>query len=236
MSETPQKDFLDIWYAAKATQIVYMPPKLIETFGETKVLYTLISEDMDNPSRLNLRNGLVMAERPRIITPYYYREQNVQNWGADARRYFDEVMSKSDQARFLQYGLRFTKQDFNCQSVSGNIGDVAEQAARDAQDDLEEVRGVVIGADDTWEVSLMFFITRLVERSLPYNARDIDARGLFRLDDGIPVAVRSEIEEDMAACQTIEDARRLGGKLRDYGIMDSYEDRFYDLYRRLKDA
>ena len=82
----------------------------------------------------------------------------------------------------------------------------------------------------------MFFITRLVEKSLPYNARDIDARGLFRLDDGVPVAVRNEIEADMAACQTLEDARRLGGKLKDYGLMDSYEDRFYDLYRRLRDA
>jgi len=235
MSDTP-KNFLDIWYAAKATRIVYMPPKTIETFGETKVLYTLISEDMDNPTRLNLRSGQVTAERPRIITPQYYREKAVGNWGPDAQKYFDEVMSKSDQARFLQYGLRFMKQDFNCQSVSGNIGDVAEQAARDAQDDLEEVRGVIVGDDDTWEVSLMFFITRLVEKSLPYNARDIDARGLFRLDDGVPVAVRNEIEADMAACQTLEDARRLGGKLKDYGLMDSYEDRFYDLYRRLKDA
>ncbi len=235
MSDTP-KDFIDIWYAAKTTQIVYMPPKVIETFGETKVLYTLISEDMDNPTRLNLRSGQVTAERPRIITPHYYREKTVENWGPDAQRYFDEVMSKNDQARFLQYGLRFMKQDFNCQSVSGNVGDVAEQAARDAQDDLETVRGVVIGNDDTWEVSLMFFITRLVEKSLPYNARDIDARGLFRLDDGVPVAVRNEIEADMAACQTLEDARRLGGKLKDYGLMDSYEDRFYALYRRLKDA
>ena len=229
------KNFLDIWYAAKATRIVYMPPKLIETFGETNVKYIVLSEDMDNPTRLVLRSGQVTAERPRIITPQYYREKAVENFGADARKYFDEVLSKNEQARFLQYGLRFMKQDFNCQNVSGNIEDVAEQAAKDAQDDLESVRGVIIGNDDTWEVSLMYFITQLVNRSLPYNARDIDSRGLFRLDDGVPVAVRDEIEKDMASCTTLSQANELGAKLKDYGILDKFEDRFYELYRRLKE-
>ena len=83
----------EIWFAAKSTRIVYMPPKLLETFGETYVHYAVVVEDLDNPSLAHLHEGVVTAERPRIVTPQYYRQKMVENFGADAQRYFDEVLS-----------------------------------------------------------------------------------------------------------------------------------------------
>ncbi|MBP5301166.1 MAG: hypothetical protein J6Y80_07140 [Victivallales bacterium] len=224
----------EIWFAAKSTRIVYMPPKLLETFGETYVHYVVVAEDLDNPSLAHLHEGVVTAERPRIVTPQYYRQKMVENFGADAQRYFDEVLSKDASARFLQYGLKFSKQEYREQTVAGNAQEIAEQAAKDAQDNLRELRGVLIGADDTWEVSLLYFITQLVQRSFPYHARDIARRGLLDLQDGVPVAVRQEVEAELAACTTLEGARNLGAKLRDYGLFEQYEDQFYALYRRVR--
>ena len=229
-----ENTYEDIWYAAKATRIVYMPPRLLETFGESRVQYLMVSEDMDQPGLVRLRSGLVMAERPRILTPQYFIQQAVENFGPEARRYFEEVMSRADNARFIQYGLHFRKQEFKVQTVNGNVEEVAEQAAKDAQDDLQELRGVVIAPDDLWEVSLLHFITRLVQRSLPRNARDIASSGLLDLREGIPVAVHRELEADMRNCSSLEQARNLGAKLRDYGVFEQYEDRFYELYRRFK--
>ena len=183
----------EIWYAAKSTQIVYMPPKLLETFGETRVQYLVAAEDLDNPAQVHLHDGVVTAERPRIITPQYYRQRMVENFGPDARKYFDEVLAKDTTARFLQYGLKFSKQEYRTQVVTGDLREIAEQAAKDAQDNLHELRGVAIGVDDTWEISLLYFITQLVQRSLPYHARDIASRGMLDLQDGVPVAVRQEI-------------------------------------------
>lgn len=224
----------DIWYAARSTRIVYMPPKLLETFGESCVHYLVVSEDMDRPGKLNLRSGIVTAERPRIVTPAYFRQRAVENFNEDAQKYFDEILSKEVNARFLEYGLRFGKKDFQVETVSGNSMEIAEQAAADAQDTLEKLQGVIIGPDDAWEVSLMHFITLLVQRSLPFHARDIANRGLFELDGGVPRAVIQDIERDFIACDTLENARNLGAKLRDFGLFEKYEDRFYELYRRLK--
>lgn len=225
--------FEDIWYAARSTQIVYMPPKILETFGESHVHYVVVSEDMDRPSALKLRSGIVTAERPRIITPTYFRQRAVENFGDDAQKYFDEVLSKEVNARFLEYGLRFGKQEFHEESISGNVREVAEQAAADAQDDLEKLQGVIIGPDDAWEVSLMHFITQLVQHSLPFHARDIARHGLFDLQDGVPRAILDEIDDDFSQCTTLEKARNLGAKLREYGLFQQFEDRFYELYRRL---
>ena len=224
----------EIWYAAKSTQIVYMPPKLLETFGETRVQYLVAAEDLDNPAKVHLHDGVVTAERPRIITPQYYRQKVVENFGPDAQKFFDEVLAKDTTARFLQYGLKFSKQEYHTQVVTGDLREIAEQAAKDAQDNLHELRGVVIGMDDTWEISLLHFITQLVQRSLPYHARDIASRGMLDLQDGVPVAVRQEIESEFSSCTTLEGARNLGAKLRDYGIFEQFEDRFYELYRRLR--
>lgn len=224
----------EIWFAAKNTQIVYMPPKLLETFGETYVHYLVAAEDLDNPSVVHLHEGAVTAERPRIVTPQYYRRQMVENFGPDAQRYFDEVLAKDTSARFLQYGLKFSKQDYRTQTVAGQVREIAEQAAKDAQDNLAEVRGVVVGEADTWEISLLFFITQLVQRSFPHHAQDIARRGLLDLQDGVPVGVRQEIESELAACTTLEGARNLGAKLRDYGLFEQFEDQFYELYRRVR--
>lgn len=224
----------DIWYAARSTRIVYMPPKLLETFGESSVHYLVVSENMDRPGALTLRSGLVTAERPRIVTPTYFRQKAVENFNADAQKYFDEVLSREVNARFLEYGLHFGKQEFQEESVQGDAREVAEQAAADAQDDLEKLQGVLIGPDDAWEVSLMHFITQLVQRSLPFHARNIASRGLFDLNNGVPQAVLLEIQGDFARCQSLEAARDLGAKLRDYGLFERFEDQFYDLFRKLK--
>ena len=112
----------ELWYAAKSTRIVYMPPKLLETFGETKVSYLVLSEDMDSPDRIRLRSGLVSAARPRIITPQYFLKQAVANFGEDAQKYFSEVLNARDSARFIEYGLIFQKQEYSEEVVSGQLG------------------------------------------------------------------------------------------------------------------
>ncbi len=224
----------DIWYAARSTQIVYMPPKLLETFGESRIHYLVLSEEMDQPSAIRLRSGIVTAERPRIVTPTYFKQKSVENFGEDARKYFDEVLSRDVNARFVEYGLKFGKQEFKEELAHGNVREIAEQAAAEAQDELDKLSGVVIGFDNAWEISLMRVSSALGERSLPFNGRDIAKRGLFILVEGVPKAVIEESEDDFNSCSTLDAAKALGTKLREYGLFNRFEDRFFDLYRKLK--
>ena len=224
----------DIWFAARSTKIVYMPHKLLETFGASRVEYLVVSEDLDRPGALTIRTGEVTAERPRIITPAYFARRLTDNFGEDARRYLEEVVSRDVNARFLEYGLRFGKNEHKEEHVSGNPMEVAEQAAAEAQDNWEALRGVLVGPDDAWEVSLMHFLTEMVRKSLPAHARNLARQGLFRMDDGVPQGILQEIQRDFQECRTLEDARRLGAKLRDYGLFSRFEEQFFPLYMRLK--
>ncbi|MFA6815815.1 MAG: hypothetical protein WCS73_05920 [Lentisphaeria bacterium] len=226
----------DLWYAAKLTEIVYMPSKILETFGESRVKYLILSEDMENPSKICLRSGVVLAERPRIITPQYFIQQNIQNFNADARKYFSEVLSGKQRALFVQYGLNFRKEAYTEEFVMGQIQEIAHQAAGDAQDNLQEMRGVIIAPDDGWEISLMKFITELVQKSAPYHMQQLSRHGDLTLVGGVPKSVHNEIEKDFTVCNSLNKAKELGAKLRDYGIFENYEDRFYELFRRLKKA
>jgi len=226
--------FEDLWYAAKTTKLVYLPPKLLETFGETLVHYQVFSEDLDEPDVIHLRQGIVSAARPQIITPKYFMRQALENFSEDARQYFNDVLSEKDTSLFLQYGLCFRKQEFSMETISGKLEECAEQAAGDAQDAMTELRGVVIAADDTWEISLLHMITELVRRSVPYNAMDFQRRGLLTIDRGLPIGARQEIEQQFACCDTLSKAHELAAKLRDYDVFEEFEDRFYDLYRKVK--
>ncbi len=218
----------DLWYAAKKTHIVYMPHKLLETFGETSVHYSLVTEL--EGGRLKLRTGVVKAARPRIVTPHYLASQALENFGEEARKYFEDLLARKEGAGILQYGLTFEKQDFGEEEVGGVLEEVADQIARTAEDNPNEVRGVLIGMEQFWEIALVFFLRKLVSQSVPVNVRELAGQGLFALKNGVPAAVHAEIQQDFQACFSKEQADRLGDKLRDYGLFDQYEDQFFALY------
>lgn len=225
----------DLWYAAKTTRVVYAPPKLLETFGETVVRYYLLSELLDDVGSVRIRQGRVMAERPRVITPRFLLNQALENFGDDARKYLETFLSSQENLRIIEYGLRFRKEDHSQETVQGNIEEIAGQVTADARRSTTDVAAVVIGVDDHWEVSLLQFVSDLVKRSMPHNARQMAGRGLLDLSSGTPNAVRVEIESDFREAEAnLDHVRRLGDKLRSYGLFEEYEDRFFALYRRAK--
>jgi hypothetical protein len=62
-------------------------------------------------------------------------------------------------------------------------------------------------------------------------------RGLLDAASGgnIPNAVRIEIESDFRqAAGSRSRLEELGRKLREYGLFEEYEDRFFELYRRAR--
>jgi len=225
--------YADLWYAAKTTRVVYAPPKVLETFGETSVRYYMLTEVLDTVGQVRIRQGQITALRPRVVTPRYFVNQALVNFGADAREYIEGVLRSTEGLRIIEYGLQFRKEEHSEEVVQGNIDEIGDQVTKRAKASESELCGVVIGVDDHWEVSLLRFIHDVVRRSLPQNTRDLAGRGLLQAaSHNVPNAVRIEIESDFrAAAGDRARARALGEKLRGYGLFDEYEDRFYDLFR-----
>ena len=64
----------DIHYALETTRVLHEPDRRIETFGETRFEFQLISELMDRAGEVRIRTGEVEAQRPRILRPEAYRD------------------------------------------------------------------------------------------------------------------------------------------------------------------
>lgn len=227
----PSQD--DIWYAANATKIIHQPEKQLETFGETRIHYYLVAELMDAVEQVRIRDGLILANRPRVITPRFHANQLLENFGDEARQYADWLMQTGDAVRILEYGLTFRKQEYNEETANGKPEEIAEQIANRVQSQHDEESGVLIGVDDLWEVCLFKFASEIITESAPHNVHDLSEKGLLDPSSGgVPNAVRIEIENDLRAAQ--QDPARikpLGNKLRQYGLFEEYEDRFYSLLR-----
>lgn len=222
-----------IWYAAHATRVVSSPKKVLETFGATSIQYHLLSDLLDEVGRVRIRRGKIVAERPRVITPSYYVNQTLENFGKEAQQYVEGLLNTAAGVRILQYGLRFRKEEYNEEIVQGIIEDVAEQVSADVHRDDGTLSAVVIGDDDLWEICLLKFVRDVIQNSAPHNFRELSHQGLLDAPDGhVPNAVRVEIESDFRAAQGHYDrAQLLGKKLKEYGLLEQYEDRFYALLR-----
>ena len=62
----------DIQYALETTRVIYEPDRRIDTFGDTRFEFLLLSELMDSVGKVRIRSGEVEANKPSIIKPEAY--------------------------------------------------------------------------------------------------------------------------------------------------------------------
>ncbi len=230
----PHRD--EIWYAATATRVVLAPQRDLETFGQTSVHYYVVTELLDAVNQIRVRQGKIVAERPRVIMPRYFVSQALENFGKEAQQYVESLLRSTEGLRILEYGLRFRKEEHSEEVIQGEVNEVADQVAAQAKDRSSVVCGVVIGVDDLWEVSLLKFMSQVISGSAAHNIRELAGRGLLDAPDGtVPNAVRVELESDFRdAAGSRDRLEKLGKKLRDYGVFKQYEDRFFGLLRSVR--
>lgn len=87
MSDLPSFSRDDIRYAAEMTRVVYEPDRRIDTFGDTRFNFLLLSELMDEVNVVRVRSGWVEAEKPKIIRPSIYNEISTEGFSGEAKRF-----------------------------------------------------------------------------------------------------------------------------------------------------
>jgi hypothetical protein len=81
--------------AVNHTEILRLPKQSLATFGTTNIYYYLVTkpayaELIKNVTETVVREGRVIAEQPRIVTPYYLSQ--LEGFSSEAKRYFDMLM------------------------------------------------------------------------------------------------------------------------------------------------
>ena len=223
----------DFWYAVNNTELLVLPTRHLETFGNTLINYTLVSELMDSVGQVRVREGRMQAMRPQIITPAAYSNMVLEGFGEQAEQYLEWLREHEDQVRVLRYGYTLKQEAFSEQvltdSLESVLGRIKEAAARKR----DPFCAVIKGVDTPWDVCLIRLFWQTVQNSAQANIRELSERHLFEMRDGIPMAVREEIDAAFAVAE--KDATRvkpLGKLLQDKGVFEHYQDRFFSLVRR----
>ena len=227
-----------IEYAARHTEIIRYPRQHLATFGVTNIYYYLLteptySEISDDANETVIREGRVIAERPKIVTPYYLT--HLEGFSYDARQYFQKLL--------IMHGTNAPGLFYTYKNEPGGLNIVADKwpavveklnAEIDKKDD--PLSTIIKGQDDLWDVSLLKFIYEITSRSVQNNIAQLGSKGMLGMSHGgIPVGARQSIEEMFQqACHGEIKAYELELELNHWGVFEEYQDRFFALVKGRK--
>lgn len=225
-----------IMEAVKNTEIIRPPRQSLATFGTTSVYYYLVTEPVytgysGRDNETVIREGRVIAEKPKIVTPYYLT--HLEGFGESARRYLEMLIKTvGPHSPGLLYSYRNEPKELNI--VAGKPTVVIARLNDDLDHKGDPLVSIIRAEDALWDVSLMKFIFELTRYSLNSNMREMGERGLFNTDAaGIPFDIRLRIEELFNLVgQHKADPAQLKRELDNWGLWETYQDRFLALFRR----
>ena len=74
---------------------------------------------------------------------------------------------------------QYKNQPENLDIMSGIPAEVGSRISSELSDKKNELSVVIVGVDEFWDVALMKFIYEFTASSAAYNAKEMNARGLF---------------------------------------------------------
>jgi hypothetical protein len=217
------------------TRIIRPPRQNLATFGVTNIYYYLVAEAAYNElikgSETVIREGRVIAERPRIVTPFYL--SRVQGFSPEAKKYFETLVETYDpRSPGLYYAYRNEPKELNI--VSDNLPAVIEKLKTKIELKNDPLISIIQGEDTLWDVSIMKFIYDLTERSVGGNVSQLAQRGLLNMDtSGLPADARIRIEGLFELVKKGEmEPSDLKKELDRWNVFEEYQDRFFNLFQK----
>ena len=225
-----------IEYTVEHTEILRLPKQSLSTFGTTNIYYYLLTEPAykeltRDVNETVVREGRVIAERPRIVTPYYLSQ--LEGFSLEARRYFDALIKvHGSDAPGLFYTYRNEPKELNI--VSDHWHSVVDKLNAEIDKRGDPLTSIIKGEDELWDVSLLKFIYELARTSLPHHLSQMGARGLLDVDSaGVPVDARLRIEGLFKrVIKGDYDPYELKRELDRWNLFAEYEDRFFAIFRK----
>lgn len=220
----------------KRTEILRTPKQSLATFGTTNIYYYLVTEPVyselaKNVTETVIREGRVIAERPRIVTPYYL--SRLDGFSSEARRYFGALIrERGADAPGLLYTYKNEPKELNI--VSDDLLSVVAKLNDEINKRGDPLTSIIKGEDEFWDVSLMKFIYEMTRRSLSDNLWQMGSRGLLDIDNnGVPLDARVRIDELFRKVSNDEaEPRELKAELDRWNLFGEYEDRFLTIFKK----
>lgn len=227
-----------IEYVLKNTEVLRLPRRKIATFGATNVDYYLVTQLLENV--VEIRQGRVTAEKPRIISPSNY--ENLKGFG----QYQDSEMFSAffrTYMRGLYYSFKFMNETEKINMVYNPIKKVMNRIF-EIVDEEDSPTGVIKGVDtDTWAISLVKFLKKTMESSVNTNITELEERGFFekagyeraafKTYDEVPSNLKHKVDELFKRAEKGDlRMRKLEMDLIKLGVYHIYVRKFLDLVEK----
>ena len=223
--------------AIASTRVVRPPQQGLATFGSTSVRYYLVTHpsyrDLDTPQDGHeesvVREGVVRAERPRVVTPYYLLRH--EGFGDNADRYLQRL---AEEIGPDHPGLMYHYKNEGAETavVSGTVEEVTRRIVERLDKERKPLEAVITGSDDLWDLSLMKFIYEFTTQSAQTNVSEMRAQGLLRTEGGVPMEARLHIERMLEEARSGQrEPRDVHREIERWDLFDEYQDRFFALFR-----
>jgi len=222
--------------AVKRTEILRAPKQSLATFGITNIYYYLVtepvySEMVKNITETVVREGRVIAEKPRIVTPYYL--SRLEGFSSEARKYFEALIeAHGSSAPGLFYTYKNEPKELNI--VSDSLLSVVDKLNAEISKRGDPLTSIIKGEDEFWDVSLMKFIYEMTRSSLRNNLQQMGSSGLLDIDaGGIPIDARVRIDDLFRKVSSGEsEPGELKAELDRWDLFEEYEDRFLNIFKK----
>ncbi|MFO7772650.1 MAG: hypothetical protein R6V59_01685 [Dehalococcoidia bacterium] len=217
-----------IKYALEHTELIRAPRRELDSFGSSVIDYYVVTELVGNLSVV--RDGKVIAERPKIVTPAYL--VNVEGFSEQARKYLAMMARETPYESGIFY--RYKNEPRGMNVVSEPVGQVINKLSSDIEEQSNPLSTIIKGVEELWDVSLLMFIYEITTRSVRTNMAEFNRRGFLEMDaGGVPQGAREHIEELFEqASRNLSRAPELALELHRWGLFPEYQDRFFTLFRK----
>jgi len=217
-----------IQYAIEHTEVVRSPQQSLATFGTTNIYYYLVTELAEWVNVV--REGRVIAARPKIVTPSYLI--NLEGFSLQARRFIEMMAERDPHEPGIVYTYKNEPGEMNV--VSESVGAIVDKINRQIDSQRDPLTAIIKGIEELWDVSLLKFTYELTRSSVSSNVAELERSGLLYIDAaGVPRDARNHIEELFE--KTKRDpfwATELVAELRRWSLFYEYQDRFLSLFRK----
>jgi len=213
--------------ALKHTELVRPPRQHLATFGSTVMSYYVVTGLAEGVSVV--RDGKVIAERPRIVTPSYL--VNLEGFSKEARSYIASMARGHPDDPGIFYKYKNEAKQMNI--VSEPVRQVISNLDARLEEENNPLSAIIKGVEEFWDVSLLMFIYHLTSSSVSSNVAEFSSRGLLSVDtSGVPREARNHIEELFEVVRRdISRAPVLVSELNRWGLFNEYQDQFFALFR-----
>ncbi len=209
-------------------QVIRSPKHRLATFGASRIHYQLVTDVPGLADRSRLREGIVTADKPALITMQSMTEQ-FQGFGDDVKELVDAMIRQYGQAlRGLEYQFRneILSTRIELKSPQQYVQEISKQI--DGSDSYHNA--LITGSDQMWELSIMKFIVEETMASFSTNVQELQERGFFDGEERHRRGKKREIDHLFRLAKNNKSAiPALGAKLKEYGLFERYQDAFFRL-------